>query len=77
MSHYFGKLRVAAIEITTGGLSVGDTIHIKGHTSDFRQTVDSIQIDGKSVQEARRGQSVGIQVIEHAREHDVVLKISD
>ena len=47
VSHYFGKLRVAAIEITTRGLSVGDTIHIKGHTSDFRQTVDSIQIDGK------------------------------
>ena len=77
VAHYFGKIRVAAIEITAGRLSVGDTIRIKGNTSDFTQTVDSLQIDGEPVQEARRGQSVGIQVIKHAREHDVVLKVSD
>ena len=77
VSHYFGKIRVAAIEITAGRLSVGDTIHFEGHTSDFTQTVDSLQIDGKPVQQARRGQSVGIQVIKPAREHDAVFKISD
>ena len=77
VTHYFGKIQVAAIEITEGTLSVGDTIHFKGHTSDFTQTVDSMQIEGESVQQASAGQGVGIRVIEHAREHDDVYKVTD
>ena len=45
VAHYFGKIEVAAIELTEGELRVGDTIRIKGHTSDFTQTVDSIQLE--------------------------------
>ncbi|MFW6124857.1 MAG: hypothetical protein ACOC46_01805, partial [Pirellulales bacterium] len=33
VTHYFGKIGVAAIDITRGKLAVGDTIRIKGHTS--------------------------------------------
>ena len=77
VTHYFGKIGVAAIEITDGTLAVGEVIHIKGHTSDFSQTVDSMQIDGESVQEVSVGQSIGIKVAEHAREHDVVFKTED
>ena len=75
IAHYFGRIGVAAIEITQDTLAVGDTIHIKGHTSDFTLTVDSMQIDGKSVPEATVGESVGIKVAEHAREHDTVYKV--
>ncbi len=75
VTHYFGKIGVAGIEITRDLLAVGDTIHIKGHTSDFTQHVDSIQIDGQPVAEATVGQSIGIKVDQHAREHDVVFKI--
>ena len=75
VTHYFSRISVAAIEITQDTLSVGDTIHIKGHTSDFMQKVDSIQIDGRPVDEATVGQSVGISVTEHAREHDDVYKV--
>ena len=77
VTHYFGKIGVAAIEITDGTLSVGDTIHVKGHTSDFTQTVDSMQIDGESIQQAIPGQNVGLKVIEHAREHDMVSRVTD
>ena len=77
VTHYFGKIGVAAIEITQNSLSVGDTIHIKGHTSDFMQKIDSMQIEGESVEIATAGQSVGIQVKEHAREHDMVYKVAD
>ena len=77
VTHYFGKIGVAAIEITDGTLSVGETIHIKGHTSDFSLAVDSMQIDGKSVEQAVAGQSIGIKVAEHAREHDLVYKSED
>ena len=75
VTHYFGKIGVAAIEITQDTLSVGDTIHVKGHTSDFTQKIDSMQIDGQSVVEVTVGQSVGIKVPEHAREHDMVYKV--
>ena len=77
VTHYFGKIGVAALEITQGKLVVGDTIHIVGHTSDFTQTVDSMQIEGQSVDEATAGQSIGIKVVDHAREHDVVYKVEE
>jgi hypothetical protein len=75
VTHYFSKIGVAAIEITHDTLRVGDTIHFKGHTSDFTQTIDSMQIDGKMVDEATVGQSIGLRVKEHARQHDHVFKV--
>lgn len=75
VSHYFSHLHVAAVELTGGSLSVGDVIRIKGHTTDFVQPVTSIQIEHQSVATAGPGQSVGIEVREHAREHDVVYKV--
>ncbi len=72
VTHYFGKAQVAGIEITEGQLSVGDTIHIVGHTSDFTQKVDSMQIEHASIELAKVGDEIGIRVIEHAREHDEV-----
>ena len=76
ITHYFGKIGVAAIEITHGTLAVGDTIHVKGHTSDFTLTIESMQIDGKSVDRAGVGENVGLKVPEHAREHDEVTKVT-
>ena len=75
VTHYFGKAQVAGILITEGTLRVGDKIHIVGHTSDFTQSIDSMQIDRKPVDEAKVGDEIGIKVIDHAREHDVVYKI--
>ena len=75
VSHYFGKAQVAAIELTDGDLKIGDTIHIKGHTSDFTQKVDSMQIDRAEVPEAKKGQAIGVKVTEHARDHDEVFKV--
>ncbi|MEE9269062.1 MAG: hypothetical protein V3V49_02270 [Candidatus Krumholzibacteria bacterium] len=76
VSHYFGKIQVAAIELTAGELSVGDTIHILGHTSDFVQKIGSIQIDREEITSASKGQSIGIQVIEHARVGDKVFRVT-
>ena len=75
VTHYFSKIGVAAIAITQDSLKVGDTIHIKGHTSDFQQPVDSIQLDNASVPEAQAGHNIGIKIQQHAREHDVVFKV--
>jgi hypothetical protein len=75
VSHYFNKVGVAAIRITQDVLRVGDVIHVKGHTSDFIQNIDSMQIDNTAVVEAVMGQSVGLHLKEHAREHDQVFKV--
>ena len=65
--HYWSKIGVAGLRITDGELRVGDTIHIKGHTSDFTQRVDSIQIENQSVEAAQPGGDVGVKVVEHVR----------
>jgi putative protease len=74
VTHYYNHLSVAILKLEKGILRVGDQIHIKGHTSDFAQPVDSMEIDHVHVNEARPGQSFGLRVREHAREHDVVFK---
>ena len=75
VTHYFGKAQVAAIKITEGHLNVGDTIHIVGHTSDFSQPVESMEIDRSPVDTANVGDEIGIKVVEHAREHDQVYRV--
>jgi hypothetical protein len=74
VTHYYGHLAVAAVRLEVA-LKVGDTIRVLGHTSDFRQKVDSIQIEHESVQEAIGGDEIGLKVAEHAREHDVVYRV--
>jgi translation elongation factor EF-1alpha len=76
VTHYFSKIGVAALEITAGELKVGDTIHIKGHTSDFTTTIESIQIEHEQVQVAKVGDNIGIKVPDHAREHDQVFVVT-
>ena len=76
VTHYYSHLSVAIIQLETGSLRLGDRIHIKGHTSDFGQTVDSFEIDHAHVDEVRAGQSFGLRGIDHARENDVVYKVT-
>lgn len=75
VTHYYSHLSVAIIDLDSGVLRVGDVVHIKGHTSDFRQRVESMEINHAHVNEARPGDSFGLRVSQHAREHDVVYKV--
>jgi len=72
---YFGKIGVAAIRIANGEMKVGDKIHIKGHSTDFEQTVDSMQVEHASVQTAGPGTEVGIKVKERVHENDRVFLV--
>jgi len=76
VTHYYGHLSVAVVQMESGSLRVGDTIHVSGHTSDFRQRVESMQIEHQPVFEVRAGQEFGLRVTEHAREQDAVYKVS-
>lgn len=73
ITHFFSKIDVAVIELKAA-LSVGDTIAIKGPTTDFEQRVDSMQIEHKNVQRAEPGQSIGLKVLQRVRETDAVFK---
>ena len=74
VTHYFAKIGVAVIEITDGSIKVGDEIHIKGHTTDFRQKVGSMQVEHENVEMAEPGQSIGVKVDDSVRASDVVYK---
>ena len=68
---YFAKIGVAGIELT-GKLKMGDTIHVKGHTTDFEQPVDSLQIEHAEVEKAGKGDQIGIKVKDRCRKGDHV-----
>jgi translation elongation factor EF-1alpha len=76
VTHYFSHLLVAVVKLEAATLRVGDTIHIRGHTTDFKQRVDSLQVNHASVLEAGPNDDFGLKVREHAREHDVVYKVT-
>lgn len=77
ITHYYSHLSVGIIELTEGELKVGDVIHFKGTHTDFRQTVDSIQLEHQNVSHAEKGKSAGIKVKEKVREHDEVFRVSE
>jgi len=74
VTHYWSKVSVAAIKLYDT-LSVGDTIHISGSTTDFEQTVDSMEIEHETVEMAKKGQEVGLKVEERVRKGDRVYKV--
>ena len=74
VTHYFSKISVAVVELKAP-LKIGDKILIRGATTNFEQTVESMQVEHKPVEEAQPGQSVGIKVKDKVREKDVVYKI--
>ncbi len=72
ITHYFDKIGVGVVEIKKGKLLVGDTIHLKGATTDFEQVVESMQIEHEQVQQAKKGDAIGLKVKERVREGDKV-----
>lgn len=72
---YYAKIGVAAIRLTDGALQVGDQIRIQGHTTDFTQMVESIQLEHTPIQRAERGSEVALKVRERVRLHDQIFLI--
>jgi len=73
--HFFDKISVVVIDLTAGDLAIGDTIHIKGHTTDVTSKVETLQIEQDKLTKAVKGQSVGTKIPGKAREHDKVFKV--
>lgn len=76
VSDFFAHPVVAGIELTAN-VKVGDTIHIKGHTTDLELVVTSMQINNVNVEQAKSGDNIGIKVSERVRRGDTVYKVTD
>lgn len=74
VTHYYSHLEVAIVKFNRK-VKVGETVRFKGHTTDFTETIDSIQYDHKDASEAKSGQEVGIKVSEKVRQGDKVLEV--
>ncbi|HOK17279.1 MAG TPA: translation elongation factor-like protein [Candidatus Paceibacterota bacterium] len=74
ITHYYGKIGVGIIELSDN-LKVGDKIHIKGHSTDFEQVVDSIQVEHENVNSAKKGEVIGLKVKDKVKEGDEVYLI--
>ncbi len=74
ITHYYGHLSVGLVELQDA-LKVGETIHIKGHTSDFTQPVESMQVEHADVAEAKAGNTIGLKVTQKVHPHDKVYKV--
>ena len=75
VTHYFGHLSVAAVTLIDT-LRIGDRIHIRGHTTNVEQTVDSMEVEHAKVESAGPGDDVALQVADHVREHDQIFRES-
>jgi translation elongation factor EF-1alpha len=76
ITHYFTKISVAVVDVS-GKMKVGDKIAIKGMTTNFEQTVDSMQIEGKNIEEATPGDDIGMKVKDRVRKGDIVYRLVD
>lgn len=74
ITHYFPKVRAAVVKLK-GSLAIDDTVKIKGHTTDFKQNITSLQIDRVPINLAKKGQEIGLLVDSRVRKNDVVYKI--
>ena len=75
ITHYFPHVEAAVIKLTKGSLSQGDEIILKGHTTDFKEKIVSMQLDRAPITSASQGQEIGIKVKSRVREHDTVYKV--
>ena len=74
VTHYYGGLGVAIIKFSKT-IKVGDRVHFKGVTTDFEETIQSMQYDHKEIASAKKNQEIGIKVKDKVREGDKVYAV--
>lgn len=72
VTHYYDKIKVAVVEVTSQSLKVGDTVKISGHDNEFTQKIESIQIEHEQVKEVPAGETCGIKVNEAVKAGDML-----
>ena len=75
VTHYFPQVNAAVVRIKKSSLAIGDRVYFKGHTTDFKQVLNSLQIDRKPIEKAGRGAEIGIEVKDRVWIGDRVYKL--
>ena len=75
ITHYFPHVKAAALLVLKDSIKVGDEIYIKGHTTDFKEKIASIQLDRVPIQEGKKGQEIGLLVKKRVRIGDSIYKL--
>jgi translation elongation factor EF-Tu-like GTPase len=75
VTHYFSQVNAAVVKIKKGSLKLGDQLYFKGHTTDLKSTIESLQIDRKPIPQAEAGDEIGVGVNDKVRVGDQVFKI--
>jgi translation elongation factor EF-1alpha len=73
---FFDKTSIAAVKLDFGDLAMGDSIHVKGHDTDFTQKIEDLEFDHHPVEKAIRGQFIGIKLSQTAKPFDLVYKVT-
>lgn len=72
VTHYYSHLGVGVVQVNKGSIRTGNTVHIKGNTTDVTQKVESMEYEHQHTDQAGAGQSIGLKVDDHVRQHDIV-----
>jgi translation elongation factor EF-1alpha len=76
VTHYYGRPHAAVVRIEASELRSGDTIHVRGHTTDFYQRITHLERDHVPVERAEPGDEIAVQVSQRVREGDLVFRLS-
>lgn len=74
VTHFFDRISVAVLTLEDK-LQVGDTVHFLGRSTDFKQKVESMQIEHQAVNQAGPGQEVAVKVTQNVHPGDSVFKL--
>ncbi|MBI4638413.1 MAG: translation elongation factor-like protein [Candidatus Rokubacteria bacterium] len=77
VTDYYARIGVAAISLTDGDIRAGDRIRVRGQTTDFTQSVESLEVEHRAVERAQRGSEVALKTRERVRRHDQVFRLGD
>ena len=73
--HYYDKIGVAVVKVLSP-IKVGDRIKISGHDNEFEQEIASMQVEHKSINQAKKGDDVGMKIDQAAKDGDEVYKVA-
>ena len=72
--HFFDKISVAVVQIKDT-IKVGDKISIEGPQTNFEMKIDSMQVEHKPLQQAKKGDDIGMKTPKPVRAKDLVYKV--
>ncbi len=75
ITHYFAKPEVGVVKLEAD-VKIGDMLHFRGHTTDFQQKLESMEVDHAPVESAEPGAEVAFKVSQRVRQGDEVYRVT-